>query len=87
MTRSQVQPYFRAFMIERGLFDSRQANNADFMCWVQDQWKAFEIATGRPADPVTGRRLYAAEFGAWLHANSADALAREAVEAATAIAA
>lgn len=80
-TRHEVQPYFRAFMIERGYRCASQAANVDFMCWIQRQWRDFERATGRQVDPVCLRGTYRAEFAEWLEGRSFDALAREPVEA------
>lgn len=79
MNRDEVQPYFKAFMIERGYTDTSEADTTDYMEWNQDRWREFSRLRGFD---ISQRPFHREAFGEWLEARSLDFAAREHVEAA-----
>ena len=80
-----VQPYFAAFMIERGFRTAKEAMSIhlggfEYMTWNQARWKQFEAAHGYQVDGP--RRHLAAQFTTWLNDRALDHAARRHVEAA-----
>lgn len=80
-----VQPYYAAFMVERGylsLEDTRAeaGSNCDFMEWVNDSWNEFFSSIGVKRPPFS--RPYAEKFTEWLDCKTTDRIARLYVEAA-----
>lgn len=77
-----VQPYFAAFMIEKGytsakhLFE-RDGHGLEYMLWNQDRWREFEDFTGEIVNP---RHRRAREFTAWLNDRAIDHACRNAIE-------
>lgn len=81
-----VQPYFAAFMLERGYRRAvepfeRDGHNCEYMEWNAARWAEFERATGRRVDS-SSRVFYRSEFLDWLDARAFDHAARNFVEAA-----
>lgn len=66
----QVQPYFAAFMIERGLkraaeLFEREGHGAEYIRWSNDRWREYRQSLGLGDEtPITGRQR--AEFAAYL---------------------
>lgn len=60
----QIQPYFAAYMIERGVARSADVAPLDYMRWIEARWNDFRAETGR------GNRVLSTaepgEFKAWL---------------------
>lgn len=70
-TGERVQPYFAAFMIERGYERAREpferdGHNLEYMEWNGARWAEFERENGYPHDHIRSSR--ADEFTDWLQA-------------------
>ena len=79
-----VQPYFAAYMIERGfrvVADVRETfgNMGDYLLWNSTRWR--EFSAPRKID-VSLRTGSSEEFTDWLQARSIDFAARNFIEAA-----
>ena len=79
-----IQPYYAAFMIERGYQTLAEAsaeygNQTEYVIWNGDRWREFSRRFGvTPED----RPYHRADFLNWLSDRALDHLARNSVEAA-----
>ncbi|MGN7750596.1 hypothetical protein [Sinorhizobium sp. 22678] len=79
-----IQPYYAAFMIEKGYRTPAEAaalyrNQTEYMLWISHRWSEFEGAKGiRHED----RPFYREEFNMWIAERALDHQARNHVEAA-----
>lgn len=80
-----VQPYYAAFMIERGYRSLSEAkalggSNVDYMLWINASWNEFFSSLGIKRPDFS--RPYAEQFTEWLDQRATDLVARLYVEAA-----
>lgn len=82
-----VQPYFTAFMLERGYIRAdepfkRDGHNCEYMEWNSARWREFEHSIGQSTSDFSDfRGFYRDKFSEWLNARAIDHAARAFCEA------